>query len=171
MKNFIPIIKYILITIKHKYFVFKIGLELDVPLWRLIKHDISKFYPSELPHYARQFYGKANDPEGFSLCWLKHQNRNDHHWEYWVSRYQETNKMIPMSNNSIREMVADWLAACRVYEGKLPKTLEDWKWHRDNFYFIYIHTKTRSYLNSILLEWFREGGVKNGEDKEFQERD
>jgi hypothetical protein len=75
-------VKYFWLTLKHKWFVFISGLKLGVPIWRLIKHDWTKFLPSELPHYQRQFFGAADDPRGYIKCWLHHQNSNDHHWEY-----------------------------------------------------------------------------------------
>lgn len=77
---------YFWLTIKHKWFVFLAGLKTGVPLWRLIIHDWSKFTPSELPHYQRQFFGDKDDPLGFAAAWLHHQNHNPHHWEYWLPR-------------------------------------------------------------------------------------
>lgn len=50
--------KYFILTIKHKWFVLLAGLQTKAPLWRLIVHDWSKFLPSELPHYNRQFFPK-----------------------------------------------------------------------------------------------------------------
>ena len=48
--------KYFWLTWRHKYFVFLAGLKTKAPMWRLIIHDWSKFLPSELPHYNRQFF-------------------------------------------------------------------------------------------------------------------
>lgn len=88
--NIIPTIKYAWLTIKHKAFVFRAGLRTRAPLWRLVIHDWSKFTPSELPHYGRQFFGKKDDPSGFAAAWLHHQNHNPHHWEYWLTRSGHT---------------------------------------------------------------------------------
>jgi len=60
--------KYFILTLKHKWFVFLAGLKIGVSKWQLIKHDLSKFSISELPHYQRQFFGKADDPRGFVEC-------------------------------------------------------------------------------------------------------
>jgi hypothetical protein len=76
--------KYFWITLKHKWFVLIAGLKLGVPLYLLILHDWTKFTPIELPHYQRQFYGKADQPLNFSYAWLHHQRCNKHHWEYWI---------------------------------------------------------------------------------------
>lgn len=45
--------KYLL---KHKWHVFKAGLKLNVPLWRLVVHDWSKLTPIEWISYAAYFF-------------------------------------------------------------------------------------------------------------------
>jgi hypothetical protein len=132
--------KYAWLTIKHKWFVFLAGLRVGCPLWRLILHDLSKFFPSELPHYNRQFFGAADDPAGFIRCWLRHQNRNDHHWEWWIPRTRHNrctppfpdDALIEMSDGAILEMIADWLGAGRAYERKWPTTETGWLWWEKN---------------------------------------
>ncbi len=128
--------RYFLLTLKHKWFVLLAGWRLGgIPLWRLLIHDWSKFLPSELPHYNRQFFGKADDPYGFMKCWLHHQNHNPHHHEYWIPRSGHSrcdppypdNKPISMPRWAVREMVADWMAAGRAYEGRWPD-FSNWKW-------------------------------------------
>ena len=57
--------RYFWLTVRHKWFVFRAGLEWSVPLWRLITHDLSKFTRHELPHYDRQFFGPADRPLAF----------------------------------------------------------------------------------------------------------
>jgi hypothetical protein len=131
--------KYFWLTVKHKWFVFRAGLKVGAKLRDLITHDLSKFRWSELPHYGRQFFGKADDPKGFINCWLRHQNRNRHHWEYWIPRTGHNRceppypdmKPIPMPERYVREMVADWLGASRAYEGKWPGA--QWPWLEKNW--------------------------------------
>ena len=50
--------QYFWLTWRHKWFVLLAGLKTKVPLWRLLVHDWTKFFPAELPHYQRQFFGK-----------------------------------------------------------------------------------------------------------------
>lgn len=136
----LPTIKYAILTIKHKWFVLLAGLRVKCPLWRLITHDLSKFGWSELPHYGRQFFGDKSDGPGFIRCWLRHQNRNDHHFEYWIPRSGHNrctppypdNQPISMPEDAIREMVADWLGASRAYEGKWPD-VHNWSWFESNW--------------------------------------
>lgn len=131
--------RYFVLTLKHKWFVLLAGRRVGVGWWRLLTHDWTKFLPSELPHYQRQFFGKADDPEGFIRCWLHHQNSHEHHWEYWIPRTGYTrctppypdNVPIRMSRDAVREMVADWLGASRAYEGRWPTAL-DWPWRKKN---------------------------------------
>jgi hypothetical protein len=153
--------KYFLLTIKHKYFVFIAGLGLKVSLWRLIWHDFSKFSWKELPHYQRQFFGKADNPKGFINAWLHHQNTNDHHWEYWIPRSghtrcdppYENNKPIPMSEPAVREMIADWLGASRAYGGKWPNSKE-WYWLEQNLWKIWpnLHLETQLIIKNVFRE-------------------
>jgi len=151
--------KYLVLTLKHKWFVFLAGLKVGCPIWRLIVHDWTKFLPSELPHYQRQFFGKADNPLGFITCWVRHQNRHGHHWEYWVPRTghsrcippYEDNEPIPMPLWAIQEMVADWMGAGRAYEGKWPD-MQMWPWVCQHIQSMRLHPKTLAYLQ-VILTW------------------
>ena len=152
--------KYLWLTLKHKWFVFLAGIKIKVPIWKLILHDWTKFLPSELPHYQCQFFGKADDPNGFINAWLHHQNSNKHHWEYWIPRTGHNrctppypdNEPILMPENVIREMIADWMGASRAYEGKWP-TKDNWKWMDNNLpkILLHIHSKTAILIKQILI--------------------
>jgi len=132
-------LKYAWLTIKHKWFVFLAGLKTGASILDLLLHDMSKFTPSELKHYGRQFFGGATDPDGFLGAWIHHQNTNKHHWEYWIPRTAHSrsdpptpdNEPIPMPKKYVNEMVADWMGAGRAYEGKWPNLL-DWEWLNEN---------------------------------------
>lgn len=157
MNNAIPTLKYLWITIKHKYFVFIAGIKLGCPVWRLIKHDISKFSFKELPHYGRQFFGDKSQPGKFIKAWIHHQNHNKHHWEYWIPRTGHNrceppypdNEPVLMSEDIVLEMIADWIGASRAYEKKWPK-LETWNWYNNNFHKIRVHPKTKFLIDNII---------------------
>ncbi len=154
----IPIIKYALITIRHKWFVLRAGLRVGAPLWNLIIHDWSKFTPAELPHYGRQFFGDGADPDGFGRCWLHHQNFHPHHWEYWIPRTGHyaggfaAGQPVRMPEAYLREMVADWLGANRGYEGQWPTSLDGWEWFSNKFDGLDLHPDTRQGVLDILGE-------------------
>lgn len=148
--------KYFWLTIKHKWFVFLAGLKTGAPLWRLVIHDWHKLRPfSELRHYQRQFFGKADDPLGFSVCWLHHQNHCPHHWEYWIPRSGHSrggfsdNEPLPMPDWAVREMLADWMGASRAYEGRWPN-VANWKWLNENRPKMRLHSLTQQRLDFWL---------------------
>ena len=152
--------QYLWLTLRHKWFVFLAGLRTKTPLWLLLTHDISKLLPfTELRHYQRQFFGSADDPGAFVGCWLHHQNRNPHHWEYWIPRtgYNRCTppypdgEPIPMPAVYVREMVADWLGAGRAYAGRWPD-ITHWTWLKDNLSRMQLHPLTRERLDVVLHE-------------------
>lgn len=97
--------QYLSYVVRHKWFVFLACLEYGL-IWRGIKHDWSKFLPSEWFPYVEYFYGKKvahptekvlKDGEfvsrmitpepiqcAFDIAWNYHQKRNSHHWQYWL---------------------------------------------------------------------------------------
>lgn len=144
--------RYFWLTLKHKWFVLIAGRRTGCPMWRLLLHDWTKFLPCELPHYQRQFFGSKDDPAGFARCWTHHQNSNPHHWEYWIPRTgRPANEPIPMPSWAVREMVADWLAAGRAYEGKWP-VAGDWPWLREHWGKIRVHPDTTAELLVVLAK-------------------
>lgn len=154
--------KYFWLTVRHRWFVFRAGLRLGVPLWRLLIHDLSKFSPQELPHYNRQFFGNPtkpkSDPQGFAIAWLHHQNHNAHHWEYWMPRtghnrggVDAVNGCLPMPEWAVREMVADWLGAGRAYDGYWPQPLA-WTWLEHARSKMMFHPNTELILDDVLKE-------------------
>lgn len=114
-------LRYLRYVLRHKWWVLYWGLRLDVPLWQLIVHDLSKFGPDEWEAYAEWFYGSHESgmswPEvgklvkrvgradiipqtgvmyayvkgSFDKAWRHHWQNNLHHWE----RYAYTWCSIP----------------------------------------------------------------------------
>src|SRR5882762_4064498 len=85
--------KYLSYIVRHKWFVALAGMQTRVSIWRLLKHDWTKFLPCEWCPYVQSFYGgwkyKDRPPElvaAFDAAWLHHQHWNDHHWQHWVLR-------------------------------------------------------------------------------------
>lgn len=143
----------------HKWCVLRAGLWTKAPIWRLITHDLSKFYPSEFPHYARRFVGGQVDEDGYLGCWIRHQNRNPHHWEFWVSRPKsswlnlpEINwQPAPMPMWAVREMLADWMGASRTYSGFWPDP-HNWEWLDNNYSEMILHYTTKKRINTVVDE-------------------
>lgn len=142
--------KFVYRTFAHKWFVFTAGWATGAPTWRLVVHDWSKFLPSEAPHYGRQYYGPRDQRWAFERAWHLHQRRHPHHWEYWVSPDYDVPLVMP--EPLVREMVADWMAATRMIQGRWPE-IGDWPWFEKNFrYRVRLHPATRSLVERILAD-------------------
>ncbi|WP_155300581.1 DUF5662 family protein [Deinococcus kurensis] len=156
--------RYAALTARHKRYVYAAGRKLGVSRWQLLVHDLSKFTPAELPHYARQFFMKPTvaNRDAFAAAWLHHQNTNPHHWEYWVPRTGHTLSLgssqsaaMPMPRRYVNEMVADWLGAGRAYEGRYPDSLDGWTWLHANLPKMTLHPMTRIYMWDAISRYFR----------------
>lgn len=151
--------RYFLLTLKHKLFVFIEGLRVGVPIWQLIIHDWSKLLPWDCYQYNKQFFGKKDSPYDFIWAWIRHQNRHPHHWEYWIPRTGHNrctppypdNKPIPMQVRYIREMIADWLGAGWAYNKKRVN-LNNWEWFNKNKTEMNMHDTTWVLLYQIIEE-------------------
>ena len=139
--------KHAVVVMKHKWFVLVAGLRAGVPLRRLLVHDFSKFSRSEWGPYARKFCGAGYPVPGeFTAAWAHHLRVNDHHPEYWGGR--------PMPAVCVLEMVADWMAAARTYDGAWPRRTS-YPWLAVNWTRINLHADARSLALRILAERFR----------------
>lgn len=91
--------------------------------WRGLKHDLSKYSPTEFLESARYWTGhgspinEAKNDVGISRAWLHHRGRNPHHWAYWADNFSEGFIVHPMPMNDFVELVCDFLGAGRAYSG------------------------------------------------------
>lgn len=100
---------------------FRMGL-----YWQGLTHDLSKYSPTEFCNGVRYYQGVRSpnaaerEDKGFSEAWMHHKGRNRHHYEYWtdMNLTTRTYEAVPMPRKYLAEMVADRLAACKIYEGK-----------------------------------------------------
>ena len=94
-------------------------------LWQGLRHDLSKYSPTEFWQGVKFFDGTHSPTEderrtlGYSLAWMHHKGRNRHHWEYWTDLDMQTKAYaaVPMPPKYLAEMVADRIAACKTYQG------------------------------------------------------
>lgn len=132
----------------HIRYVQKACDRLGVPDSQMVRHDQSKWSPEEFPHYARHFHGDKGDLASFQRAWLHHQNHNPHHWEYWISRSHWLNDALPMPENYVREMVADWMGASMAYTGSWSID----EWCTENIPKMRMHAETRVLVGNVLGE-------------------
>lgn len=155
MKDHIQYLKYV---IKHKFFVFLSCNEVNnleighISFWQSIFHDFSKFFPSEWFAYVKTFYKPDGSkqykktPE-FAKAWKLHQNRNQHHWQNWLLTWDRGETVaIPMPERYVLEMIADWIGAGMVINGKKDAN----GWYEKNKHNMILHPETRKFVELVL---------------------
>ncbi len=134
---------YLKYVVRHRWFVmvecFRHGL-----IWRGLKHDWSKFLPSEWLPYAGYFYEKdgskrqIRDKTGyykptdtgdaaFDFAWLLHQKRNRHHCQWGILPLDDGgNKILDMPLKDRLEMFCDWRGAGRAQGVENYRDVRPW---------------------------------------------
>jgi len=161
-KNINPHVRYLRVVLRHKFYVYRYGRQLGVKRWILIIHDLSKFSRAEWRPYVQRFGSgragkedKTGDTEAFREAWLHHWQNNPHHWEYWRAdgpgrgwwpMEPPIDGALEMPEAYVREMIADWRAASKVYAGKDDPT--DWyNAHKDKQV---MHPETRKLVERLM---------------------
>ncbi len=119
-----PIGHFITIT-KHRHAVIKHCFRAGI-FWQGLRHDLSKYLPSEFVAGARFYQGNRSPNEaereknGYSSAWLHHKGRNKHHFEYWTDYNPIEKRVLPvkMPKKYLVEMFCDRVAASKIYQGK-----------------------------------------------------
>ena len=114
-----------------------------------LKHDLSKFSPTEFIPGVKYYTGDRSPNEGerrdigYSKAWIHHKGRNKHHYEYWQDINTKTKRyaFYPMPYKYLAEMFCDRVAASKVYRGE-------------------------EYTDSDALNYFLSGGAKDMMDPE-----
>ena len=160
-----PLKHFITIT-KHRHKVIANCARAGI-LWQGLRHDLSKYSPTEFIPGAKFYQGTRSPNErerelyGASQAWMHHKGRNRHHYEYW-NDYNPKTKSIEnaeMPTRFLIEMFCDRVAASKTYNG--DKYTDE---HPYN-YFLRVkgkhrmHPKTEEQLN-LLLEMLRDKGEK-----------
>lgn len=137
-------------------------------LWQGLRHDLSKYTPTEFVPGAKYYQGTRSPNErereiyGSSRAWMHHKGRNRHHYEYWTD-YNPVTKQIEYVKMPVRfvvEMFCDRVAASKIYNGKN---------YTDNAPFEYflrirgkdrMHPETEALLEKMLVMLKDEGEKK-----------
>ena len=81
-------IKHFLTITNHRHKVIANCARAGI-LWQGLRHDLSKYSPTEFIPGAKFFQGDRSPNEkereiyGSSRAWMHHKGRNRHHYEYW----------------------------------------------------------------------------------------
>jgi len=156
--------KYAKYLIKHCWYVRKMCRKNGL-YWQGLVHDLSKWRPSEFIPYARYFYGnypsglEKDLPNGFSgkiksdieidfnVAWLLHQNRNPHHWQYWILLEDSGGEIaMKMPMKYVKEMLCDWWGSS-VATGN-GGNIKDW--YREVKNVTKMHGSTREYFERAV---------------------
>lgn len=110
---------------------------------------------------AGSWWPQEKVDKAFSKAWLHHQHANPHHWQYWCpvearEGWDESDPLpfdgltiaVKMPEKFAREMVADWWAAGRAYDGawRLPE------WYEDNKRTMVLHPETREFVERLIVK-------------------
>lgn len=120
----IHIIKHFRTITRHRHMVIKHCFKVGI-LWQGLRHDLSKYSPTEFFEGAKYYLGYKSPTEaaraanGYSRAWLHHKGRNRHHFEYWVDYNPKTRRQEPvkMPLRYVKEMFCDRVAAGKIYLG------------------------------------------------------
>jgi len=171
--------KYLKYLVKHKWYVFveccRLGIPIQGIMHDLSKFRLSEFisyaqhfYGNYLSIYdvhrmltydkslsgKQQVYLFGTKPEekveeDFNYSWMLHQNRNKHHWQYWVLIRDEGGLVaVDMPLKYRKEMFADWVGAGRA-QGHGDDVIN---WYRRNEDKILLHDRTESWIDLRILE-------------------
>ncbi len=154
--------------VSHKRQVFKLCIKAGIPFQGL-KHDLSKFSPSEFLSGVKYYAGGMKSPNeferaewGYSKAWLHHKGRNRHHFEYWTDYNPKKRKIEPikMPLKYVVELICDRVAASKIYKKKdysesFP--LEYFLGGKENRF---INGETSDFVENILIMLKNEGETK-----------
>ena len=109
-------------VVRHRHLVLVHCIKAGIP-WQGLKHDLSKFSPTEFIPGVKYFQGFRSPNEGerealgCSKAWMHHKGRNRHHFEYWLDINVATKKYcpVPMPTKYLIEMFCDRVAASKTY--------------------------------------------------------
>ena len=141
---------------------FRMGL-----YWQGLTHDISKYSPVEFWNGARYYQGVRSpnaaerEDKGYSEAWIHHKGRNRHHYEYWTDMDMKTKtyEPVPVPRKYLAEMIADRIAACKIYEGKKYDSGSALRYLLGSREKDLMHPQTRKELE-FLLTMLKEQGEK-----------
>ncbi len=151
IKHFKTITKHRHLVIKH---CFKAGI-----FSQGLRHDLSKYSPTEFLPGARFYIGARSPNEGerktngYSLAWMHHKGRNRHHFEYWndYNIITKVNEPVKMPLKYVAEMFCDRVAAGKIYNGEKYTDQSPLEYFRRAKATRLIHPETSALIESWLI--------------------
>jgi hypothetical protein len=140
-------LRYFKQVLVHKFHVFHYCWNFGIP-WLGLIHDLSKFRPSEFIPHARYFGIPEKDRTSelqadLDRAWLIHQNRNKHHWNYWLMVSEGKMLVFAPPFKYVKEMLADWFARCHYRDNRALH-----EWYRS--YYIILHPDVKKFTDWVV---------------------
>ena len=139
-------------------------------LWQGLRHDLSKYTPTEFVPGVKYYTGKRSPNEGereeygYSKAWMHHKGRNRHHYEYWVDYSTQSIEggmaPVPMPRKYVAEMLMDRIAASKTYRGSAYKDSDPLAYYKNAKEPPFMHIQTRRQLEHLLTMLAEEGEEK-----------
>ena len=132
-----------------------------------LKHDLSKYTPSEFIPGVKYYQGNRSPNEGereaygYSRAWMHHKGRNRHLFEYWTDYDIDTKLLTPvkMPLNYVKEMFCDRVAASKIYQGSNYTDAHPLEYFLKAKGKRLIHKETSDFLEKLLI-MLRDKGEK-----------
>lgn len=139
--------------------------------WQGLRHDLSKYSPTEFVPGVKYYTGVKSpnegerDEKGYSLAWLHHKGRNRHHFEYWADYSTKSHRVEPveMPYRFLVEMFCDRVAASKIYNGRNYKQTDPIDYFNRRRAERSIHPETSRKLEELLIML-----AEKGENETFQ---
>lgn len=134
--------------------------------WQGLRHDLSKYTPTEFIPGARYYQGNRSPNEaereqfGYSMAWMHHKGRNRHHFEYWADYDPVTKRVQPvkMPFRYVAEMFCDRVAASKIYQGSAYTDEHPLLYFKRGKERRVIHPETSNELEKLLKMLKNQGG-------------
>ena len=134
--------------------------------WQGLRHDLSKYSPTEFLPGARYYQGNRSPNEkerevlGYSVAWMHHKGRNKHHMEYWIDYGMPSEPAMVgmrMPDNYVVEMFIDRMSASKNYqmEKYTDRSAVEYYLQGKNRHFM--HPEVRELLEKLLYMLADEG--------------
>lgn len=140
----------------HKWWVLYYAIMCGIP-WQGITHDMSKFSPTEFFTNVK-YTEKGISPItiqkneiGFSIPWQHHKGHNPHHYEFWMDRFDEGGYVCRMPFKYTVEMLCDYLAANKAYNGKNATYSSQYDWWQKQRSIRKMHPDNIQFLDCLFM--------------------
>ena len=151
-------IKHFMTITRHRHKVMYHCLRCGI-LWQGMRHDLSKYSPTEFLPGARFYLGDRSPTEGerreygYSKAWMHHKGRNKHHFEYWTDYNPKTRRMeaVEMPLKYVKEMFCDRVAASKIYKKDKYTTASPYEYFASKNVQSRTHPDTYKLLETLLL--------------------